>query len=176
VEPFLFPPKVRQNERGQIEIGDPTRRQLEIRIKQLLGDRPEERGHDESSAITNFLVQKGAMPGAVPPQFRRMRDRATEDATFWIAVLQFEKGEYEGADENFREYLAQYREGGRWSPHCRFLRAWSLAERGEFRQAAQLLESAPSTDPQSDGYAVYIRRWTRLADAKEPKPQEKPQG
>ena len=169
---FGWPFEVRQeDETKRIIFGRPTRGQLKIRLKQItgeLGQTTQFYNAQMESVLVQLRTQGIDVPPdlQIPPMVQRMQAQAAEDARFWTGVCQFEIGEHAAAADSFREYLSRYRAGGDWSAHSRFLRAWSYAELGEYDVAARILEQAPSTDPQADGYPVLVRRWKEFSEAK----------
>lgn len=160
--PFRAPVEILKDEqKQQLRLSRPQAKQYKTRILQLMGS--------YGDAIESYLVRRleGTFSPqlSVPPQIRRMHARAAEDAFFWVGVCQYELGDFHDSSEHFADYLKRY-PNGIWGPHCRFLRALSLADREEYDAAAQTLEAAPSGDPQAEGYSLFITRWRRLHDAR----------
>ena len=146
---------------GRINYGPPRREQLKTRNSQILGN------YAKSIHSYMNIRLRGKLPRRLRPNVRRMHARAAEDAFFWIGVCQLEQQDYVAASGTFREYLSSHTPGGAWQGPCRGLLALSLAEQKNYEKAIQVLEEAPSSDPQRDGFDLLIRRWRSASNLSE---------
>lgn len=168
--PFDAPARAQavDQQSGQIRFSRPERKQLKTRMEHLLGRYGGRRSETEGRAIRSYLMIRGTenFPEGfdVDPTVRRMHTRAAEDAFYWKALCQFEKGEYEAAVESFRNYLERYQPDGLWMNACRYQLAIALANLDRSQEAVKTLQAVPEGAPQHAAAEALLRRWTESGE------------
>ena len=174
LRPFEAPcvPDARKTmQSGSLEFSTPMRRQLKTRIDQLLGKPLSDVTQRYQSIRLNDLreeipVRIGGQVNVVTVPFRihDMNQRAREDALFWTAACQSDDSNHASAVDTLRTYLRVYKDGI-WRDHARYLLGVSLAETGDFAEAARAIADVCSPlVPQGLGNALLQKRWAGVAD------------
>jgi hypothetical protein len=123
----------------------------------------------EIDALINRAKAQGISAQQVPRQFDVPQDiwymhaRAAEDSKYWIALAQFELGDYHAAVDSFENYQKRYGGQGFWSKSVAVGRAVAQAEDKQFAVAAysmtRLLQLLAEDDPQRPGLELLAARW-----------------
>lgn len=115
-----------------------------------------------------------AVIAKVPLDVRERHAQAAEEAEFWRATAQLQKGNHTGAAVDFEQYL-RHRPTGRFAVEARFATAICLAKTGNQRRGVSFLKSIPETSPYSDIALLLIARWSEQPVAEPPASDSKPQ-
>ncbi len=138
-----------------------VRRMLLSRIDQLSGN--------ESEAISAYMrlqLQRGVQGADASSEVQKenlLRALQSEDARYWSALCQFEKGDYRAAGNTLINYLKRYPEG-RWQQSALELLAEAQARQKEFSSAVEVFGQVKLPRPRRARQLLKLNRWKRLAE------------
>jgi tetratricopeptide (TPR) repeat protein len=87
------------------------------------------------------------------------------DASYWLGLLSYDRGNYEVALTWFGDRTLEVDENGRWADGARYNLARTHEALGHFEEAVKLLESDPKDAPQRAGNLLRARRLAEKAAA-----------
>lgn len=93
-------------------------------------------------------------------EVRRAWTAAKQNATYWLGLLSFDRGDYETA----LTWLNRAADNPQWQPGARYNQARTLNELGRTEEAIELLET--SDGPMSQGNRLLAERWRKQLAAK----------
>lgn len=102
---------------------------------------------------------ENALAALLPEDIRRRHSRASEQAQFWRACSQMQKGSYDTAAVDFEQYLRHLPEG-LFAVRARYYTAVCLARQGNFRRAVSFLKTIPAESGHYEAARFLIRRWS----------------
>ena len=136
--------------------------QMRARLDQLEGRLPQ--------AVREYLDVRDKCREVLRFNFplpeRIMHSRASEDATYWTAVCQYEQGEFKSAINTLVSYRKRP-DSKNWLRECRYLLAVSQAADGNYPAAIAELVSVEPDDLEYAGYRHLIRQWQAAEKAKD---------
>lgn len=163
------------------DLADSIKSYLTVQISEYPDSLPLPR--DVYDALLADARTKGIPQQRVPRAFRvpediwYMHGRAAQDATFWIALAQYEQGDFKSSIDTCLNFLRKYQDKGLWSAAAASLIAMSQAEQRSYALSVQSMNQAakvlPEDHPQRYGWELLSARW-RAAREREEQSQQKP--
>lgn len=141
-------------------FGTPHREEFRGRLSQLDGEIP--------TAVMHYQVvrvESNKLPLQTPMEekFKILHARAGEDARFFTAQCQFDRGQYRSARDTLEHYIANYPEG-HWLNASRRLLALTLAANKQTAEAITLLKALPADGP----HAAWVQQTLKSLEATKP--------
>ncbi len=112
----------------------------------MLSFRGELTGDDAAAHFFQLARPTDAQLQSLRGQANQLRQRqaARRDATYWLGLLAYQRGEYATAAQYFREQVLARDPDGPWSRGARYNLARSLEALGDSQQAIAVYETDPS--------------------------------
>jgi hypothetical protein len=127
-----------------------------VRVQHLRGD------------VSDALISYGAIRSSNTGELREaVNEAAADEASYWVAVCQYELGRYESALSSTRLYEKTH-PGGVWLDSIPFLQALCLAQQGQYQAALQTLSDTSAGGTPSPRDSFLIRRWQSRPDVPPP--------
>ncbi len=133
-------------------IGESQQPLRYVRVQHLRGD------------LSDALISYGAIRSSNTGELREaVNEAAADDASYWIAICQYELGRDAGALANTKLYQKTHPTGV-WLDSIPFLQALCLARQGQYQAAVQTLSDASASGALSARDSFLIRRWQSRPD------------